>query len=450
MNNVRKILIVGGNAAGPSAAAKAKRTDPEAEVILFEAGEFISTGTCELPYLLAGEITSYKDIVFFDPDSFYEKKGVKVHIHYRVEQIDRKLKSVAVRNLKDNSVHNFYYDKLILTTGAKANKLPELSADYENVFNLKSVSNFIAIDNYLKNNSKFKKALIIGSGYIGLETAEAFAARGFDVSVVEKAQIPMPTAEKEISYLILDSLKKKNINFYASVEDLKFNKSNNRIESVQIEGRIKEFDIIIQAVGFKPNNNLALGANLDLGESGALVVDTKMKTSDPHIYAAGDNCESKNRITKRNFYFPLATIAHEQGHAAGANAAGGNIYTEPIVKNIAVKIFESVYVSVGLNEKEAEINKMNFSSVSALAHNLVPVMPESRKVFGKLIYENSSKLILGASFYGGPEVIGYGDLISSLIYNNNSAASLAKIDFNYTPPYSPFKNLLSILGRKIK
>ncbi len=446
----KKILIVGGNAAGPSAAAKAKRTDPNAEVILFEAGNFVSTGTCELPYVLSGEINNYEDIVFFDPDSFYEKKGVKVYLHNLVEQIDAKNKRITVKNLSDGTLHNYDYDKLILTTGAKPNKLPALSGDHENVFHLKTVSDLIAVQKYLQMNKGQKRVLIIGSGYIGLETAEAFKNIGFDVSIVEKAGLPIPNAEREISHLILDTLTKNGIKTYFNVDEIKFNKSGNKVDSVNIEGRIKNFDLIIQSIGFKPNTGLAAGANLKLGRSGAIVVDNKMKTSDPNIFAAGDNCEIKNRVTGRNSYLPLATLAHEHGHIAGANAAGGNLFSEPVVKNIAVKIFDNVMVSVGITEFEAVNEKIRYQSVSAVTENLVHVMPLSRKVFGKLIYDSSSKNVLGASFYGGSETVGYGDLISSFIYNRIPAAVLAKIDYNYTPPHSPFVNLLSILGRKIK
>jgi NADPH-dependent 2,4-dienoyl-CoA reductase/sulfur reductase-like enzyme len=188
---------------------------------------------------------------------------------------------------------------------------------------------------------------------------------------------------------------------------------------------------------------------LEIGKFGALKVDSRMRTSDFNIYAAGDNSEVINKVTGRTDYIPLATIAHSQGHIAGANAAGGNLRTEPVVFNLAVKIFDKSVCKVGLSSEEASDMKLSFNSVHAVIPNLVHVMPESEKVFGKIIYDRDSKLILGASFIGRSEVIGYADIIAMMIANKIKADALASTNYNYTPPLSPFVNLLSVLGRKI-
>ena len=174
-----KILIVGGNAAGPSAAAKAKRVNPNAQVIMFEAGDHISTGTCELPYILSGEIDDYKKIIFFDPESFFNEKGVRVYIRHQVESIDRVNRKISVKNLNDETVVDYDYDKLILSTGSSVNRLPFLNREFENSFNLKSVSDFLKIRDYLKTGG-MRKAVIVGAGYIGLETSEALNELGLE------------------------------------------------------------------------------------------------------------------------------------------------------------------------------------------------------------------------------------------------------------------------------
>lgn len=447
MSQNPKIIVVGGNAAGPSAAAKAKRTNPDAEVILFEAGSFISTGTCELPYLLGNVIDDYQDLVFFSPEQFYDEKGVKVYIHHSVESIDRNKKSINVKNQNDGSRYTYEFDKLILTTGAVAKRLPDAPDKVSNLFNLKSLSDYLKISEYLKVND-VKNVIIFGAGYIGIETAENLIKEGYSVRIIEKAKLPLPASEIEICHLIKHKLDKHDVEFIGGAASTKFNVKNKKIRSVNIDGRILETEMVISAIGFEPNNQLAISCGLQIGKHGGIVVNSKLQTSDTNIYAAGDCIEVKNIVTKQNDYIPLATLAHSQGHIAGANSAGSNEHHAPIVKNIAVKIFENVYASVGINSHEAKQNEINAGEVYALAPNLVKVMPQSKKTFGKLIFEKSSKRILGAEFFGYSEVVGYSDLISALILKEEKVDFLARINFNYTPPNSPFINILSILGRK--
>ena len=181
--NPAKIIVVGGNSAGPAAAAKAKRVNQGAVVYLFEAGQFISTGTCEIPYVLSGEIKDYEDIVFYNSESFLRKKGVQVFVNHCVEDIDRKAKTITVNDLQNNKLVEHKYDTLILCTGSYAKMLPGFSTDLKNVFKLKSITDLIRLEDYLKHNS-VKRAAIIGSGYIGLESAEALHTRNISTTIL--------------------------------------------------------------------------------------------------------------------------------------------------------------------------------------------------------------------------------------------------------------------------
>lgn len=445
----KNIIVIGGNAAGPAAAAKAKRTDPYANVLLFEAGEFISTGTCELPYVLSGEIKGHNDIVFYSAKSFEEEKGVKVYTNSLVTNIDRRNKTITVTNTSTNQSYNFTYDKLILTTGSISKRLSQLPINLENVFSFKSVGDLIKVKSFIDKYNP-KRVLVIGAGYIGIEISEALKNIGLEVILLEKEKLPMPGSEAEIQNLILQTLLKNKIQFFGNSIDVKYYFDESKLRSVKIDGWNYEIDFAIQSLGVKPNTTLALSAKLDLGNFGGIKVDSKLRTSDSNIYAAGDCIEVINKITNRNDYLPLATLAHEHGHIAGENAAGGNSFIHPVINNIAVKIFDNNFVSVGLNSIQAIKNNFNVLSVSAIVPNIIKVMPNSKNVFGKIIYEKDSLKILGANFFGDKEVIGFGDLISSFIYHKNKITDLAEINFNYTPPSSPFINLLSVLGRKAK
>jgi len=443
---MKNILVIGGNAAGPAAAAKAKRTDKNANVILFEATDFISTGTCEMPFVLSGKIEDFRKIVFFDEDTFYEKKGVKVYTKHLAENINRKERVVTVRNLRTNQTIDFQYDKLILTTGARVKKLPFLAGGYDNLFYHKNIPDLISVKEYLAEN-QVDRVLIIGAGYIGLEVADALNKIGKNVTIVELESFPLPGAEPEIRQLALEEIKKQGVEFLGGVKyEMIFERS--RIKGIKAEGRILDFDMVISSIGFAPNSILAETAGLELGRFGGIKVDKKQKTSDSNIFAAGDNTEIINAVTGKSDYFPLATTAYKQSHIAGVNAAGGNSFSLPVIKNVAVKIFDKAYASVGLSELQSKEYFYGSKSVSAVGYSLINVMPESEKVFGKLIFDSESKLILGASFWGANQSAYYADVISSLIRAKAPYTILDEINFNYTPPIAPFINILSILGKK--
>lgn len=443
----QNILIIGGNAAGPAAAAKASRTAPGSNVVMFEAGDFISTGTCELPYVLSGEIKNYKEIIFFSPESFEKEKNVKVLTNHLVEKIDRSNKKITVRNLISNQSFDQFYDKLVLATGSRSKPLPGINDQTKNVFTFKTVKDYLAIKKYLEYNS-VRKVLIIGAGYVGIEAADAFRTLNYDVTIIDKENLPLPLIDNEARNLVLNLLNKNGIEFFGGIKNLKFSHTDEKISTVNLDGYIREIDLIISAAGFEPNNFLAVASKLNTGKYGGLKVDQKLKTSDPNIFAAGDNIEVINKITGQPDYIPLATYAQQMGHIAGENAAGGNSIASPVIKNIAVKIFDKFMVAVGLSSEESVKNKINSVSVHAVTTNLVKAMPGSENVFGKLIIEKSSKRIVGAVFLGGKEVSGYGDIISTFIHNNIKATELSKVNYNYSPPASPFINLISILGRK--
>jgi NADPH-dependent 2,4-dienoyl-CoA reductase/sulfur reductase-like enzyme len=442
-----KIIVVGGNAAGPAAAVKAKRYNPNAEVLLFETSEFISTGTCEMPYVLSGEIEDYRKIVFFSPSSFQQEKGVKVFAKHFVEEINTKKKIVIVRDLVENKIFEHDYDRLILATGSKAKSLPGFDTQLKNIFNLKNINDLIRLDEYVKKNH-VTKSTIIGSGYIGIEAAEALVRRNISVKVIEKESRPLPDADKEFSEEIVNILNQNKVEFIGDVKEVEPVISGDKLVAVRIGDKFLETDLVLLSVGFEPDTFLAQSAKLELGKSGAIKVDQYLKTSDRFIFAAGDNIEILNAVTGKADYIPLATQAYDLGHIAGENAAGGNVKYDPIVKNISVKIFDKFFCSVGLSSVEATRNGFEVKESFANARNLVGAMPGSDYVIGKVLADKISKRLIGTSFIGGKEVSGYADLLSALIKLKAPASTLSKINYNYTPPLSPFVNILSLLGKK--
>ena len=443
----KRIIVVGGNAAGPAAAAKAKRVNPNATVLLFEESRFISTGTCEMPYVISGEIKSYEDILFYSPGTFMNEKGVQVFIKHKVEYINRRKKTVEVNDLISNKTLEFSYDSLILTTGSLAKTVPGFNKELKNLFHLKNISDLVQLQDYLIK-SEVKRAILIGSGYIGIETAEALTSKGIAVTIIEKESLPFPPSEKEISERVLIELQRNSVSFLGKVKQLEPIIKDNSIIAIQVDGDELNCDLVLITVGVTPNNSLAEKAKLEIGKFYGIKVDKKLRTSDSNIYAAGDNIEFVNSVTGKQDYFPFSTYAHNFGHIAGANAAGEVINADLIIKNVSIKVFDSFNATVGISSREAKENHINFHIVEAETDNLVKVMPESKKVYGKIIFNKENNRILGASFWGGKEVSGYADMVASIIYSRQTIEFLTKISYNYTPPLSPFVNLLSVLGRK--
>ncbi len=441
-----KIVVIGGNAAGPAAAARAKRVSPNSEVLMIESGNFISTGTCEMPYVLSGAIKDYEDVIFYSPESFLNKKGVKVLVRHRVEAIDRKNKTLKVLNRDENKINDIDYDKLILATGSVAKSLPAFLPGLKNVFTLKSVADLIAIQKFIRI-SKPKNAAIIGSGYIGLEISEALKEINLDITLFEAKEFPLPSADLVFSKKILHLLEENHIKFIGGIDEIEPFIKDDIVIALKAKSNLYKTDLVISCIGFTPNSHLAKEAKIETGKSEGVKIDSKLATSDPNIFAAGDITEVINSITGKSEFIPLAGHAYQHGHIAGENAAGGNLNYDPVIKNISVKIFDKYFCSVGLNLEEARLNNLKAESISEETFNLIKLMPGSEKIFVNLILEKISRRILGGAFLGGKEISGYADILSTLIKLKQKADILENINFNYTPPLSPFNNPLNLLGR---
>lgn len=444
----RKIIVIGGSAAGPAAAAKAKRVNPQNEVILYEAGKYISIGTCEIPYVLSGEVESLEKLIFFNPETFEKEKGVKVKINQRVEFIDKHKKKIFVRDVITQKVFEDTYDKLILCTGSLKKIHPAFRNGLQNVFYLKTIDDVRAIQNFVAKN-KINTALVIGASYTGLEALEFVRNIASEIYLIDISDLPLPGYDLEIRKILLDKLTEKKINFLGNVKDIKPFEKDNKVVRVKLNNEQIEVDFILISIGFEPNNSLAKSANLSLNSPcGSIKVDEKQKTSDDNIYAAGDCCGVKEFITKKTRWIPLATYAHNQGHTAGANAAGEPAVFGQVVRNAAFRFFDLNVAIVGLTNDELEDNQIKFREVSAIGNSRVRIMPGGEKHFLKIKFKPDDKRIVSANLIGGDDIVGKANLISFAIKNNIPITKFFETDFLYTPTLSPLIETLSILGKK--
>lgn len=448
INKSKNIVVIGGNAAGPAAAAKAKRVSPESEVILLEAGEFISTGTCELPYLLENTIKDYRSIIFFDEKTFFEEKKVLVKNFSTVKSINRKQKQLFVYDNKKNENYILNYDKLVLATGSYIPNIPEIIESPFNFSKFKTINDFFKISDYIKDKEK-NKVLILGAGFTGLELSDALSNIGKSVILFDKRKLFYEYSDESYEY-IKKNIQNKGIELLDEQEKIEFIYKNNNITHYKLNGRVFEVDYVVQCTGVRPNNYLGESSALVLGSYGGLKVDNKLKTSDSNIFAAGDNIEVQEFITGKYIYMPIATLARKFGHIAGENAAGGNNFIHSVIKNITFKFGKNTFAFVGLSLNAIKQHNYRFMKIYAASNSLVHVMPNSEKVYGRIYVDVNSNLILGAEFWGDNIAANYADIISLYIKNRIKANNLEDEMFNYSPPVSPMINLLNILGQKLK
>ena len=446
----RCILIVGGLAAGPSAAAKAVRTNPNVQVTLFEASETVSYGICEAPYAISGVIGDEKKLVIYTPERLREEKGIEAKILHRVEKIIPTKHKILIRDLRRGDLVEHEYDKLIIATGATPRRLHVDGEDGRNVFHLGSREDTVNILNYIQSESP-KNAVIIGGGYIGMEMAEALKMKGMDVTLVHRHRLPMSGLEQETRERIADELQKNEVHFVtnAKVESL-VQKNDGKVQHIVTNRGSFEADIVILSLGVEPNVSLAKSAKIRLGAAGGIITDERQLTNVDGIYAAGDCCEVKNIVSGKQMYLPLATVASRAAWVAGENAAGGRATFKGAIRAIAVKVFGLEVAQVGLSSEEAKDSRFQVVTESVTAYSKVGLMPGSQKVTIKLIIDQRSKRIVGANVSGGEGAVLRANILGAAIQYNLSIDEISRLDMIYAPPFAPLWDPILVAANQAK
>ena len=446
----RRILVVGGLAAGPSAAAKAARTNPKAEVVLFEATETVSYGICEAPYAIAGVIAEEETLVSYTPERLQEEKGITVKTLQRVEQIVPSKNEVVVRDFRRGEHTTYAYDKLVLATGASPRKLGIEGEASRNVFHLGSREDTIHILKYL-SSEKPSTAVIVGGGYIGMEMAEALRLKGLDVTVIHRHRLPLAGLEQATRERILDELTRNEVRFVsnAKVEGLHQAKDG-RVRHVMTNRGTFDADIVILSLGVQPNIELTNSASIRLGVTGAISTDERQQTNVDGIYAAGDCCEVRNIVSGKPMYLPLASIASRAAWVAGENAAGGRATFKGAIRAIAVKVFGLEVAQVGLGSEEARAAGFEVVTSTITGSSKVGLMPESAKVTVSMIIDQRSKRLLGANLFGGNGAVLRANTLGVAIQQKLTIDEISRLDLIYAPPFAPLWDPILIAAHQAK
>ena len=426
---MEKILIIGGVAAGATAAAKARRISPNAEITMLEAGPDISFANCGLPYYIAGDIDSRSKLILQSPESFNEQYQVKVFTHTTVTSIDRDKKTVHTINSQNGVKETFEYTKLILAQGGKPIKPEIAGANADHVFSLWTLEDMDKIDNYLKNNEP-KTAVVVGGGFIGLEMVEALVKRGLKVHVVEKMQHVMSIMEAETAGFLTRELKAYGVGVHTETAVTKINN-----ESVELDnGKTLNADMVLLSIGVRPTLQLAKDAGLEIGKAGGLLVNDKLQTSDPNIFAAGDMIEIEHRVSDKKVRIPLAGPANRQGRIAAENALGGNHSYKGSIGTSVVRVFDAVAGTTGLSLKQARAAGIDADAVVVHKEHHTSYYPGAETVCVMLVYDKKTGIILGGQTAGYKGADKRLDVIATACTAKLPVSEIADIDFAYSPP----------------
>lgn len=440
-----KVVIIGGVAGGATAAARIRRLDEQAEIIVFERSGFISYANCGLPYYIGGTIEDEKDLTLQTPDSFWKRFRVKMVVHHEVISIHPESKSVTVKNLETGTVFTERYDKLLLSPGAKPIKPNLDGVDSDKIFTLRTVEDTLKIKNYT-NAHQPESAVVVGGGFIGIEAAENLRNLGINVTLVEAAEQLMNPFDGDMASFIHAEMRKNGINLMLNTMVEGFSETDHGIDMKIKNASAIHTDMVVMAIGVLPETTLAKEAGLELGIKGSIVVNHRMETSVPDIYAVGDAVQIRNFVTDTDTLLSLAGPANKQGRIAADNICGGDSHYTGGQGSSVIKIFDMTAAVTGISEKTAKALDIAADKVILSPMSHAGYYPGGRVMTLKVLFEKDTYRLLGAQIVGFEGVDKRIDVLATAIRAGMKAYELTELDLAYAPPYSSAKDPVNMAG----
>lgn len=444
-----KVVIVGGVAGGATAAARLRRLDESAEILILERSGFVSYANCGLPYYIGGVIEEDRALTLKTPESFWERFRIEVRTLNEVVAIDRAAKSLRVRRLEDGSEYTESYDKLLLSPGARPVRPRLPGIEDERVVTLRTVEDAQRIRSALEARAP-RSAVVVGGGFVGLEAAENLMARGIETTLVEMDRQVLQPLDYDMACEVHAYLRRQGLSLRLGAAVTGFEPQGERLLTRLEGGEALEADLVLLAIGVTPDTRLAREAGLALGIKGAMVVDERMRTSDEHIYAVGDAVEVRHLVTGQQALVSLAGPANKQGRIAADNIAGLNSRFQGAQGSSVLKLFEMTAAATGVNERAAQAAGLPFDKVVVYSASHATYYPGAANLTIKALFEPESGRILGA------QVVGFGgvdkrlDVLATAIRGGMTAADLAELELGYAPPYGSAKDPINMVGFAIE
>lgn len=440
-----KVVIIGGVAGGATAAARIRRLDEKAEIVVFERSGFISYANCGLPYYIGGAIENKNELTLQTPESFFKRFRVKMNVRHEVTAIHPESKTVTVKNLVNGTVFTESYDKLLLSPGAKPIKPAFEGVDSDKIFTLRTVEDTLKIKEFIVDRQP-KTAVVVGGGFIGIEVAENLRGLGIGVTLIEAAEQLMAPFDADMASFIHAEVRKNGVNLLLGRMVAGFADTNCGIDVRLKDSRVIHTDMAVMAIGVAPETALAKDAGLKLGIKGSIVVNDRMETSVPDIYAVGDAVQIKNFVTCADALISLAGPANKQGRIAADNICGGDSRYAGGQGSSVIKVFEMTAAATGINEKTAKTLGIDYDTVILSPMSHAGYYPGGRVMTMKVLFEKGAYRLLGAQIVGFDGVDKRIDVLATAIRCGMKAYELAELDLAYAPPYSSAKDPVNMAG----
>lgn len=445
-----KVVIIGGVAGGATAAARLRRLDENAQIIILERSGFVSYANCGLPYFVGGAITDRRKLTLQTPESFHNRFRIDVRVRQEAVRIDREAKTVEVRNLETGETYRESYDKLILSPGARA-VIPNLPGiDSSRIFTLRTVEDTFRVHSFVENEQP-RSAVVVGAGFIGLEMAENLRDRGMDVTVVQRGGHVMPTLDDDMAAIAHNHLRSHGVKLLLNSDVTGFEEQADGTMVTNLAQKAPlASDMVVLAVGVAPETALAQEAGLELGIRGSIKVDEHMLTSDADIYAVGDAVQVKHFVTGDDALIALAGPANKQGRIAADNICGiASSFTGSQGSSV-LKLFDLTVATTGLTEHAAVAAGIDAGHVILSPANHATYYPGAGSMTMKVLFDRKTGRILGAQIIGTDGVDKRIDVIATAIRANMTSEDLTELDLAYAPPYSSAKDPVNMAGYMIE
>ena len=431
-----RLVVIGGVAAGMSAAAKARRENRDLEVVVYERGPYISYAACGMPYWLAGEVADYQALIVRTPQQM-AKQGVKVYVGHEVTAIDPGTQTVTVRDLEEGREFPQPYDRLVIATGARPAKpaLADPRTDLEGVLGLRSLESGLAVRRFLDEH-KPRRAVVVGGGYIAVEMAEALRRLGLEVTMlIRSGKVLRASLDDDARSLVEKELAAHDVEVVQGTPLAL--EGQGRVTAVVTDGGAYPCEIVLLGVGALPNVELAQQAGVTLGPTGAIATDEGMRTNLPATYAAGDCTEAHHLVIGQPVYLPLGSTANKQGRVAGTNAAGGQATFGGVVGTMIVRCLGLGVASTGLTTAEAQASGYEVEETAITARDLSHYFPGATDMLVKLVTDGQNGRLLGGQIVGAPAAAKRIDTLAAALHSRMTVPDLQGLDLAYAPPFAP-------------
>lgn len=444
----KKLVIIGGDAAGMSAASKVRREQPNFEIIVFEKSEFTSYSACGIPYFISGKVETIEELVVRSPSEFIKKYNIQAKTLHEVLEVDTDNNKVLVHNYNDKTQFWESYDELLIATGGKA-VCPEVKNHTVNgIFGIQTLHSGKKVHAFIEDYQP-KNAVIVGGGYIGLEMAEALILKGLKVTIVNRSQEIMNTLDPDMGEKVRKALENLGVTVYNSESLDYFEEKDNRVSAVVTDQKTIKTDLVILGMGTAPNTAFLAQSKIKLSQQKAIKVNRKQQTNIKNVWAAGDCAETKNVVTNKPFYIALGTVANKTGLVAGTNIAGGDLKFPGVVATAVCKICIYEIARTGLLETDCKNYNIDFVSTVIKSKTRANYYPKAKDIYVKLIAEKKTGKLLGAQIIGEEGAAKRIDVLATALTSKLTLQNIIDLDLSYAPPFSPVWDPVQTAARKL-